>query len=59
MDASLVLRCPIPLVPFLKWGKGIKEDEKFVEGVLKLNAIFKRLAQERHIDIDELQKQEA
>jgi len=36
-----------------------KEDEEFVEGVLKLNGIFKRLAEERYIDIDELLEQEA
>lgn len=36
-----------------------EEDEEFVEGVLKLNGIFKRLAEERYIDIDELLEQEA
>lgn len=35
------------------------EDEEFVEGVLKLNGIFKRLAEETYIDIDELLEQEA
>jgi len=34
-------------------------DEEFVEGVFKLNGIFKRLAEERYIDIDELLEQEA
>lgn len=36
-----------------------EDDGEFVEGVLKLNGIFKRLAEERYIDIDELQQQEA
>jgi len=36
-----------------------EEDEEFVEGVLKLNGIFKRLAEERYIEIDELLEQEA
>ena len=34
-------------------------DEEFVEGVLKLAGIFRRLAEQRYIDIDELLKQEA
>jgi len=37
----------------------LEEDEEFVEGALKLNGIFKRLAEERYIDIDELLEQEA
>jgi hypothetical protein len=36
-----------------------EEDEEFVEGALKLNGIFKRLAEETYIDIDELLEQEA
>lgn len=36
-----------------------EDDEEFVEGVFKLNGIFKRLAEERYIDIDELLEQEA
>ena len=36
-----------------------EEDEEFVEGALKLSGIFRRLAEERYIDIDELMKQEA
>ena len=36
-----------------------EEDEEFVEGVLKLAGIFRRLAGERYIDTDELLKQEA
>jgi len=36
-----------------------EEDEEFVEGVFKLNGIFRRLAEERYIDIDELLEQEA
>ena len=35
------------------------DDEEFVEGALKLSGIFRRLAEERYIDIDELMKQEA
>lgn len=34
------------------------KDEEFVEGALKLAGIFKRLAEERYIDIGELLKQE-
>lgn len=34
-------------------------EEEFAEGVLKLNGIFKRLAEEKYIDIDELLEQEA
>ena len=30
-----------------------------MEGALKLSGIFRRLAEERYIDIDELMKQEA
>ncbi len=36
-----------------------EEDGEFVEGALKLSGIFRRLAEERYIDIDELMKQEA
>ena len=35
-----------------------EEDEEFVAGTLKLAGIFRRLAEERYIDIDELMKQE-
>ena len=34
-------------------------DEEFVEGALKLSGIFRRIAEQRYIDIDELLKQEA
>ena len=40
---------------WLNW----EEDEEFVKGALKLAGIFRRLAEERYIDIDELLKQEA
>lgn len=40
---------------WLNWEK----DEEFVGGALKLAGIFKRLAEERYIDIGELLKQEA
>ncbi|GAG93549.1 unnamed protein product, partial [marine sediment metagenome] len=36
-----------------------EKDEEFVEGALKLAGIFKRLAEERYIDTDELLKKEA
>jgi len=36
-----------------------EEDEEFVEGALKLAGIFRRLAEQRYIDTDELLKQEA
>ncbi|MBA7707390.1 hypothetical protein ES703_116262 [subsurface metagenome] len=36
-----------------------EEDEEFVEGALKLSGIFRRLAEERYIDADELLKKEA
>ena len=36
-----------------------EEDEEFVEGALKLSGIFRRLAEERYIDTDELLKKEA
>lgn len=39
---------------WLNWEK----NEEFVEGALKLSGIFKRLAKERYIDIDELMKQD-
>ncbi|MBA7680705.1 hypothetical protein ES703_89026 [subsurface metagenome] len=40
---------------WLNWEK----DEEFVGRALKLAGIFKRLAEERYIDIGELLKQEA
>jgi len=43
---------------FTEWLNS-EEDKKFVEGALKLSGIFRRLAEERYIDIDELMKQEA
>ena len=36
-----------------------EDGEEFVKGALKLSGIFRRLAEERYIDIDELMKQEA
>ena len=36
-----------------------EEDEAFVEGALKLSGIFRRLAEERHIDTDGLMEKEA
>lgn len=36
-----------------------EDDEEFAEGVLKLNGIFKRLAEEKYINTDELLEQEA
>ena len=35
-----------------------EDDVEFVEGVLKLNGIFRRLAEEMYLDIDELLEQE-
>jgi hypothetical protein len=43
---------------FTEWLNS-EENEGFVEGALKLAGIFRRLAKERYIDIDELMKQEA
>jgi len=35
-----------------------EEDEEFVEGALKLAGIFRRLAEQRYIDVEDLLKQE-
>ena len=43
---------------FTEW-LNVEEDEGFVVGALKLAGIFKRLAEQRYIDIEELLKQEA
>ncbi len=43
---------------FTEWLNS-EDDEEFVEGALKLAGIFRRLAEERYIDIEELLKQEA
>jgi len=46
------------IAAFDEW-LNVEEDEEFVVGALKLAGIFRRLAEERYIDIDELLKQEA